>query len=330
MATLYVTKPGARIEKHYHQLLVTHQDEILMTVPLARVSDVVLVGQVGVTTPALHSLLRHGVGLTLLSRGGGLIGRLRPPGGGHLALRQAHYARGLDAAFCLCFARSVVNGKLRNCRTLARRIARKVSVDSRPLQRLDEAIGAIGTAADLAALRGIEGSGTRAYFRILAAALPPEMPFERRTRRPPGDPINAMLSLGYVLLTTNLIAALEIVGLDPYDGFFHADKYGRPALALDLVEEFRPVIADSVVLTLVNKRIVTPGDFEPRSNGAVGLTRRGLRQFLKEYTRRVNTPIVHPAAGRALTYQKIFEVQARALRKVIEGERQDYRPFRIR
>jgi CRISPR-associated protein Cas1 len=146
-------------------------------------------------------------------------------------------------------------------------------------------------------------------------------------RRPPGDPVNAMLSLGYTLLGHNMMTALEVVGLDPYDGFFHADKYGRPALALDLVEEFRSVIVNSVVLTVVNKRMLTPDDFRPGRKGGVILRRSGLREFLSQYTARLQTEVIHPLAGRRLTYQKCFEVQARLMRKVIEGQAEAYSPF---
>jgi CRISPR-associated protein Cas1 len=130
------------------------------------------------------------------------------------------------------------------------------------------------------------------------------------------------------LLTANLMTALEIVGLDPYCGFFHATAYGRPALALDVMEEFRPIIVDSVVLTLVNKRMLAADDF--RSGGGVYLTRTGLRVFFEQYTRRLNTTVFHPAAGRSLNYQKIFEVQARQVANMIQGEIDEYQPFLVK
>ena len=153
--------------------------------------------------------------------------------------------------------------------------------------------------------------------------------FERRSRRPPKNPVNALLSLGYSLLTQNMITACEIVGLDPYDGFFHADKYGRPALALDLVEEFRAIIVDSVVRTLVNKGMVDEDDFRAGGKNKEGiyLTRRGLRIFFTQYGRRLNTRVTHPHYERRLTYQQCFEVQTRLLRKVIEKELDAYQPF---
>ena len=153
------------------------------------------------------------------------------------------------------------------------------------------------------------------------------MGFEKRTRRPPKDPANALLSLGYTLLTNNLMTACEVVGLDPYDGFFHADKYGRPALALDLVEEFRGLIVDSVVLNIVNRGMLKASDFEPGPGRGVYLKPKAMKPFFKGYSARLNTEVTHPIAGRRLTYQKCFEVQARLLRGVIEGRHERYRPF---
>ncbi len=327
MPTLYVTEPRARIEKEYHHLLVTLEDKVLMRVPLARVSEVVLVGPVGVTTPALLALLDAGVGLSLVSRTGQLRGRLVPPTPRNIPLRHRQYERAQDPAFCLEVARAIVRGKLRNERTLARRLCRSRKVDPAPIEELTRAIRRVDEEADMESLRGLEGTGTRAYFRVLRGALRQEWSFEKRTRRPPGDPINALLSLGYTLLTQNMMTALEVVGLDPYDGFFHADKYGRPALALDLIEEFRSIVVDSVILTVVNKRMLTPNDFRPGPEGGVVLSRSGLRVFLAQYSARLETEVIHPSVGRRLTYRKCFEVQARILREVIEGKRERYLPF---
>jgi CRISPR-associated protein Cas1 len=331
MATMYVTEQGARIEKEYRRFLVTKEDEVLMAVPAARLSHVVLVGRVGVTTPALLALLQEGVGLSLVSRAGQLRGRLMPPTGKNIPLRHKQYERAEEPGFCLGVSRAIVQGKLRNCRALARRWARtRPEIPEALVARIDAAVDRAATAPDLAALRGIEGEGTRNYFAVWRRALDPGFGFEKRTRRPPRDPANALLSLGYTLLTDNLMTACEVVGLDPYDGFFHADKYGRPALALDLVEEFRPVIVDSVALNLVNRGMLTVDDFEPGRDGGVRLKRRALRTFFQQYSARLNTQRLHPGVGRKLTYQQWFEVQARALRKAIEGELPAYRPMVVR
>jgi CRISP-associated protein Cas1 len=139
-----------------------------------------------------------------------------------------------------------------------------------------------------------------------------------------------MLSLGYVLLGQAAVSALEVAALDPYDGFFHSDRYGRPALALDLIEEFRSIIVDSVALTIVGKKMLTPGDFRPGPQGGCYLKRPALKEFLREFSDRMETRVQHPVIGRALTYQQCLEAQARLLRKAIEDPTQEYQPFRTR
>lgn len=335
MSTLYVTEPGARIEKEYHQILVTKEDEVLARVPLSRVSHVVLVGNVGATTPALLALLDNGVGLALVSRSGELRGRLAPPLALNMPLRRSQMRAEGDPAFCLSLARAIVAGKLHNSRTLLLRLLRRQeTLPPDLLPRVESAAQQVEAAASLETLRGLEGSAARAYFGLLRQALRGELAasFERRARRPPPDPVNSLLGLGYTLLTEAMMTALEVVGLDPYVGFFHADKYGRPALALDLIEEFRAPIVDSLVLTLVNKRMVGSEDFEEGqedgdSKVGVYLSRTGRRVFFREFADRLETETLHSVAGRRLSYRKIFEVQARLAARVISGEAEAYRAF---
>jgi CRISPR-associated protein Cas1 len=354
VSTLYVTEPGARIEKEYHQILVTKEDEVLARVPLSRVSHVVLVGNVGATTPALLALLDNNVRLALVSRSGQLRGRLAPPLALNMPLRRAQMQSEGDPDFCLRLARAIVAGKLHNSRTLLQRLLRRQeTLPQDLLPRVDQALQQVDQAESLATLRGLEGSAARAYFGLLRQALRSELAesFAKRARRPPPDPVNSLLGLGYTLLTEAMMTSLEVVGLDPYIGFFHADKYGRPALALDLIEEFRAPIVDSLVLTLVNKRMLGPEDFEEGAEeegegkeGKVGkeedvgndgkdrkvgvyLNHHGRRIFFREFADRLESETLHPLAGRRLSYRKIFEVQARLAAKVISGEAEAYRPF---
>lgn len=336
MATLYITEPGARLEKEYQRLRVVKEEQTLLVTPLNRVSEVVLVGRVGVTTPAMLALLEAEIGLTLLSWHGQLRGRLAPLTGKNLPLRRQQYRRAEEASFCLSLSRAIVAGKLRNSRTMVRRMARSGALAALdPIETLTHCLKAVERCGDIAAVMGQEGHGAKAYFAIFRAALQPELAFGPRSRRPPKDPVNALLSLGYSLLTANVISALEIVGLDPFCGFFHgAAAYGRPALALDLMEEFRPIIVDSVVLSLVNKRMVTVKDFESapgqKEGGGIYLSRRGRRVFFEQYVHRLNTTVFHPLAGRALSYQRALEVQARQLARVILGEIEAYEPFLVK
>ncbi|MCB0044717.1 MAG: CRISPR-associated endonuclease Cas1 [Caldilineaceae bacterium] len=320
MPTLYVTEQGARLEKEYGRILVVKEDAPLLAVPFARVDQVVLVGRVGVTTPLLHELLDKGVTLSLLNRWGKLRGRLMPPAPKNLPLRIQQIACAGDGAFCLALSRELVRGKITNARTYARRLARNQDMKADIcFTRMNDTLKALPDAADPDRLRGLEGAASRAYFGVLRRALDPEWRFPRRTRRPPTDPVNALLSLGYTLLAENVAAACEVVGLDPYVGFFHTNKYGRPALALDLMEEFRSVIVDSLVYSLISRGRFQPDDFRPGPNGGVYLRGPGLKRFFNAYADTLQREVKVKEVGRRLSYQKILEVQARKVRKIIEG-----------
>jgi len=348
MSTIYVVEAGARLEKEHGRLLVTLNDEVLLRAPLGRVSRVVLVGRAGATTAALHALLEAGIPLLLVSRGGKLLGQLAPPRPGNLALRRAQFGRDADVDFCFRLAQRIVVGKLRNQRVLAARLGRRgggpagiVAVDAglpgvdagppRVVPALAAAMAQAEAAAGLDALRGVEGHAARVYFAALRAAFDPAWGFVDRNRRPPRDPINALLSLGYSLLTQNMMTALEVVGLDPYLGYFHAEADGRPALALDLVEEFRAPVVDSLALWAVKQRVLAPGDFAPdEATGGVGLTDAGLKVYLRLFSEKLESAVLVRELGRRLSYRKLFEVQARRLAGVISGAAAEYRPFRAR
>ena len=332
MPTLYVLEPGARLEKDYQRLLVVKNDELLMRVPIQRVTQVVLIGRVGATTPALHALLQAEIPLLLVSRSGKLQGRLLPPTAANLPLRQEQYRRNDDHAFCLALTQALVTAKIQNQRVLALRLARRHDhIDKQPLHALKTAIAQAKTATHINTLRGIEGSAARRYFAAYRQAFAPEWAFNKRTRRPPKDPVNALLSLGYSFLTQNMMMALEAVGLDPYLGYFHAEKYNRPALALDLVEEFRTPIVDSLVLSLINHRILKATDFTKESSQTgVFLTPHGFRKFLHKYSAKLESEFKSRELGRSISYRKLFEVQARKLAHTIQGNEAAYHPFRMR
>jgi len=327
MPTLYVTEQRARLEKEYKRLLVTQDDKVIFRAPLHRISEVVLVGYVGATTPALLALLHADIPVLWVKRTGALVGRLTPPTPKNLPLRRLQYQQDDDPAFALRFARDVVAGKLRNQRVLALRVLRRQpDADRAPLQQIYQAEKQVKDAPDLATLRGIEGSGARAYFAIYQQAFDPAWDFTNRNRRPPKDPVNALLSLGYTLLGYAIMTALEAVGLDPYLGFFHAEKYGRPALALDLVEEFRAPFVDSLVMRVINWQMLKPEDFAPRARGDPGvyLNDHGLRVFLRVFGERLESEVLLKGTDRSLSYRKHFEVQARKLVKLITDETAAY------
>lgn len=327
MATLYVTLPGARVEKDYKRLIVVKDDEILMRIPFFQVDQVVLVGSVSITTQAMQALLLEGKGMTIISQSGRLLGRLVSPTLKNIGLRQRQYEQGQNESFCLEVSRQFIYGKLRNAATMIARMRRShPQIDRAISSKLHQTLRQVKHVDSLAALRGTEGRAARLYFLAFRIALDPGWQFGSRSHHPPEDEVNALLGLAYTLLHENMITALEVVGLDPYEGYLHADKYGRPALALDLMEEFRHIIADSVVLQLINRSILSPADFESKGQG-FQLKNNALRKFFKAYQQRLQTVVIHPTYKTRLSYQKCFEVQARLLRKVIEGETEQYIPF---
>lgn len=332
MPTLYVTEPGARIEKEYERILVTKEDDVILRLPIQNVDAVVLVGPVGATTQALHALLARQVPLFLVKYNGELLGRLAPAQGYHLALRQAQYRRDDDADFVLRFARAIVAGKIRNQQVLASRIARRRKSETLRacLAQLKEAEAKARACTSMDSLFGIEGSAARVHFDVLAEAFDPKWGFEKRTRRPPRDPVNALLSLGYTFLGYAMMTALEIAGLDPYLGYFHQETYGRPALALDLIEEFRAPLVDSLTLGLLNRRLLREQDFGRDEAGGVRLSPRGLRVFFREFSDKLESRVTVRRIGRPLSYRKLMEVQARRLANVLLGKAEGYEPFEAR
>ncbi len=350
MATLYVTEPDTRIEKEYLRIIVTREGEVIQSAPISSLTEIVIVGFASATTQALLTLLDAGIGITFLTRAGKMRGRLVPAVWSNLPLRLSQYAQQNAASFQIDLVRQLIHGKLCNYSVLARRIMRRLSqrdssgIPSKPssppeklsplvlkasLESLVKAIAGLKTANDLDTLRGLEGIGSKAYFSILRAGLSwkHEFGFLKRQRRPPKDPINALLSFGYALLTNAMVSALTVAGLDPEAGYLHANQRGRPSLALDLIEEFRPIIVDSMVLRLVNQQIITLKSFEEGNEGEMLLTKKGLTAFFTQYHQRINCSVMHPFFGKKLTYQKCFEAQAVLLKKVILGEEQRYIPM---
>jgi CRISPR-associated protein Cas1 len=295
------------------------------------VSQLNLFGNVQISAQALRELAAREISILHLSYGGWLSAVTTPPPHKNIELRRRQFAAATDKAFCLRLARAFVSGKVRNARTLLRRNARGLPEGT--LYRLAESRRRAERATALEQLLGIEGTAAREYFasfalmfKSSAEGAAPSFAFESRNRRPPRDPVNALLSLLYSMLTKEMVNTLIGVGFDPYMGFYHQTHYGRPALALDLVEEFRPLVADSVVIGLINNGEVRPSDFIERA-GSVALTAGGRRRVIEAYERRLDTLVTHPRFGYAISYRRVFEVQARLLARYLSGEIAFYPPF---
>jgi CRISPR-associated endonuclease Cas1/CRISPR-associated protein Cas4 len=333
---LYVQEPGARVTKS-GEVLVIESEEKKTEVSIGDISELVLHGPVSLTTPALGALLREEIPVTYASTGGWVLGHTISTGHRNVAIRIAQSRAAFDERRSLAFARSLVAAKIRNCRVFLRRNFKAGDEGER-----DAAIDALARLADRAMyasteaeLLGFEGEAAARYFRLfdtmfgVAARDFPEFSFEKRTRRPPADPVNAMLSLGYALLTRTWLAVLSAVGFDPYLGFYHHPRFGRPALALDMMEPFRPILADSTVIQAVNNGEVKPDGFLS-AGPAVNLKPHARRAFIAAYERRLDQEVTHPVFGYRVSMRRLLEVQARLLARHLSGEIADYPHYLVR
>ena len=290
------------------------EGQLLARLRPGKLAHVLLFGDIPLSPGAVALLLQHAVPVSFLDGRGKLKGRLVPDDPGPPPFRFAQYAVAQDRDKSLSFARAVVARKLSGERQLLRRHVRNHLAGGlgEVLETLSLSIRQAGRAPSLPRLRGIEGRGTAAYFSAFRDLLRHEADFSRRLRRPPPDPINAMLSFGYYLLTAEITAQVSAVGLDPQVGFLHITRPGRPALALDLIEEFRAPVVDRVVLRCWNLRIITPDDFEEDHDRGPRFTREARRRFLREYESRMNAPFRH-VRGFHTTFRRLLHGQARAV-----------------
>lgn len=365
MPTLYLTEEYALVRRDSEDSLLVEIPErqgkngaVLAParkehIPLVKVDEVVVVGQVTLTTAALHLLLERDVEITFLGHYGQFKGRLSPSLSKNAILRMAQYRAHQDMSKRCELARRFVIGKLTNQRTMLQRYNRRQSdaemrqateqmamllqqLAALPLERAHAAQRLTGgdnriAGTPLETILGIEGTGSAAYFRCFGKLLSnrEQWPFEGRVKRPPTDAVNALLSFGYSLLTNKVASAVQLVGFDHFVGYLHSSFYGRPALALDVVEEFRPIIVDSMVLTLLNNRMLTPNNFVVEL-GAYRLKDEGRKIFFTQFEERLNEEMIHPLFGYKVTYRRCLELQVRLLAKALTGEIDEYPPLLVR
>jgi CRISPR-associated protein Cas1 len=319
----YVQHQGARVRKDGEVLRAFDEDELLAEARLREISQLVLFGGVQVSTAVVHELCRREIPTCYLSHGGWFYGITHGMSHKNVELRRRQYAVAGDPARSLALACRFVQAKVINSRTLLRR--NHPDLPQEVLQSLKEDVRRAGRADRLETLLGIEGTAASRYFAHFSGMLKPvgeflkTFDFRGRSRRPPRDAVNALLSFAYAMLTREFTVTLLSVGFDPYLGFFHQPRYGRPALALDLMEEFRPLLADSIVLTAINNGELRPEDFVS-SMGAVALTASGRTRFFQAYERRMSQEVTHPTFGYRISYRRVLEVQARLLGRFLVGE----------
>jgi CRISPR-associated protein Cas1 len=337
--TLYVTVPESylRLDNDTVRLLVG--DETRLRVPLHHLGAIVCFGHVGISAPLMHRLAESGIGLVLLDNNGRFKARLEGETQGNVLLRREQHLRAMDPEFPTRLAARIVAGKLRNQRYVLLRGGRdSKSADernrlARVAQSLAASLRALRGAENLDSIRGIEGEAARSYFDALNLLIRPDrrdrFQMQGRTRRPPRDPVNALLSFLYAMWMNDCRSACEATGLDPQVGFLHALRPGRAALALDLMEEFRP-FADRLVLTLINRDQVGTGDFEDREGGAVLLAGDARRNVVVAFQERKQETLRHELLTDAIPLGLVPHVQARLLARHVRGEVDDYPPFRMR
>jgi len=323
---LYIQEQGTTLGKSGDELTVKQKQHVIQKAKLLDVSQVSVFGNVQITAQALREITSRGIPVCHFSFGGWFHATTMGMTHKNIELRLGQFAKATNREAAVRLARAFVFGKIKNSRTLLRRHLK--DDPDRRLPRLAELAHKARKARNLATLLGIEGTAARIYFEGLAGLFKGDSEFhlEGRNRRPPRDPVNALLSFVYALLVKELTVALYSVGFDPMLGFFHQPRYGRPSLALDLAEEFRPLIGDSVVLTLVNNGEISQKDFLRRA-GAVALTTAGRRAVIAAFERRMDTLVTHPMFGYRISYRRILEVQSRLLARTVLGEITRYPNF---
>lgn len=327
---LYVQAHSAKVAKNGEVLQVSVEDAVVNTARLIDISQVVLMGNVYLTTPALHALMDLEIPVSWHSFGGWFIGHTVGTGHKNVELRTAQYKGSFEDKTCLQVARGLVKAKILNCRTLLRRNWRGEDEPQTLMALLKRDAHAAERAADLQSLLGVEGSAAARYFGNFGRVLRSEdteqviaFNFTARNRRPPSDPVNALLSFAYSMLARVFTNTLSAVGFDPYRGFYHQPRYGRPALALDLMEPFRPLIADSTVIQAINNGEVRASDFV-RVSSSVALKPEGRKRFIAAFERRMSHEITHPVFSYKVSYRRLIELQARLFARFLLGDIDDY------
>ncbi|MDR3569714.1 MAG: CRISPR-associated endonuclease Cas1 [Syntrophobacteraceae bacterium] len=369
MSFAYVMEQNSTVGLESERLVVKKDRAVLHSLLLFKLEQLVLFGNVLLTPAAVSALLRREIDTVFLSRSGAYRGRLQPPLGKNISLRREQFRKLQEGDFCLSAANSIVCGKIANSRTILLRLNRNrdglgLEDNILSLRHMGQKAAA---AAGLETLRGFEGRSAVVYFEGFSKGFLAEgVTFRRRVRRPPTDPVNALLSLGYTLLFNSVMAAVCMAGFDPYLGCLHTVEYGRPSLALDLMEEWRALVVDSLVLSLFNLRTLTLDDFELRPLGGedsaddvgddvgdhsiaappgsdphkgketrrpptqVKLTADGYRKFITNFERKMGEKIQYGPTGQQLSYRDCIREQVRHFARYVRGEDDSYRPIHAR
>ena len=320
-SVVYVTKQGAQVGVDGGRIVISMKgDGKVATFPMGQVDTVNIFGNVNFTTPFVARANEHGIVLNYFTQLGRYRGSFVPEKNTIAEVRRRQYALGDESRLGLSIAKSIVRGKIRNSRTL---LGRKGVTDADNGGRMADLEKGATRARTLDTLRGAEGEAARIYFGLLDGCLGDGWSFEKRTRRPPEDHINALLSLTYSMMKNEVLSALRQYNLDPFLGILHADRHGRPSLALDLLEEFRPIFCDAFAVRLVNKGILTHEDFQMDNH----LKDHAFKNYLERFDDYMNEEFQHPMFDYTVSRRKAVRMQAILLRKAITGEMKEYYPL---
>ena len=334
--TLYVTTQGTYLAREGEAVVVKNDGDNLLRVPIHTLSGIVCFGHVSCSPPLMGLCAERDVAVSFLTEHGKFLARVQGAVHGNVLLRRAQYRAADDEAIRTAIARTMVTGKVANCRIVVLRAARECSlaVEGSQLEsaarRLADILTAVDRQMSLEQLRGMEGEAAQTYFGIfdhLITASKPDFFFQGRSRRPALDNVNSLLSFIYTLLVHDCIGALETVGLDPAVGYLHADRPGRPGLALDLMEEFRPFVADRLALSLINRRQIAATGFQKTETGAVLMDDATRKEVLVAWQKRKQEEIHHPFLGERLPVGLLPYVQALLLARHLRGDLDGYPPF---
>lgn len=337
--TLFVTTQGSYLAKQGQAIVVRVEGRIRARVPLHNLEGIVCFGRVGCSPAAMGLCGRCGVAISFLRLNGRFLARVIGPTSGNVLLRREQYRWADDHGRAEALARSVVIGKVGNCRAILQRFAREHPAHSHheatkdAIRRIEQDLRGLATAEGVDAIRGFEGNFARLYFGVFDHMIrhsKAEFKFDKRSRRPPRDRINALLSFLYTLLRLDVQSALEATGLDPAVGFLHRDRPGRPSLALDLMEELRPVLADRLALSLINRRQVRPEGFQTQESGAVQMGETTRKIVLTAYQKRKSETVQHPFLEESMTLGMVPHIQALLLARHLRGDLDGYPPFVVR
>ena len=334
--TLYVTTPEAYLSKDGLNVVVSVKQQEVFRIPSINIEGIVTFGYMGASPGLMKLCSDNGISLTFLSPNGRFVSRVQGATRGNVLLRKAQYSLSDNEEWSLHIAKLMIAAKIHNYRNILRRYIRDYGNN----QEVDVAVKVLDAnkryclqAEDKTTLMGFEGIASNAYFEVLPALIlnqKESFPFNCRNRRPHKDAVNAMLSLAYTLIANDCAAALETVGLDPYVGFLHALRPGRTSLALDMMEEFRAYLGDRFVLSLINKRQVTPKDFLYQGDNGVVLTDKGRKTFITAWQNRKRDTIIHPYLNEKTEIGLLPYVQAMMLARYIRKDIDDYPVFLIK